>query len=509
MKRFKLDLFLILIVIFVSMFTWHGILNQSISGEGFYYFTPEISFIEPGGELTDILHNHDNFPKFFTFILEELFGGQMQPYMTAQLIIIVLVNICIYLAVKTITKNSWIALITAVYFGTNYTGNFQIYARGHFHWFTQRVPEFFPILGSIVFVYKFIESQKRKFYLLSLLFFTLAIFTTHYTSLFLAFFPGFLIISGFLNPKNKATNLIKLILLSIPFVIINYIIVSNSTLSLATIRPHQTLLQAILENKDVFNKISFELVVVTVPFTVLQTIQEITLLSLVKIIPYLAIPTYIFYFLIGFILYKKNVPYLNFVIGCFIGLIGAFFLSVFLGRINVYNEIEQGRYYYIPKLYVGIILASFIYTVFLKIIKTRLQFIKALLVIFLIVLYLSTNIGLIWAKIKDSQRYYTGGRVMLLYLDKAKNDLPPDSIVMLPNPLMPSGTDFLRKYYSGQNTTFFFIDTKWKTKIPPEFNTDKLFVFDYNEEYYRGSAARIQFIGVEDKSKEYRVGLKE
>lgn len=504
----KLDLTFIIIVVFISLFTWQGILNQSISGEGFYYFTPELSFITPDGKLTNILHNHDNFAKLLTYLLESFFGGQMQPYMSVQLLIITLLNICIYLAVKSITGKSWLAFIAALYFGTNYTGNFQIFARGHFHWFTQRVPEFFPILASMVFIYKFVQSQKKRYYALALSFFTLAFFTTHYTSIFLPFFPGFFLISGLLKTKNRISQVIQFSLLGLPFVIINYLIVSNSTLSLSTIRPNQTLLQAILENKDVYGKISFELVVATIPLTILQLLREVTGYSFVKIIPLLIIPTYLFYFLIGFILYKKKVPYFNFIAACFIGLMGALFLSVFLGRINVYNEIEQGRYYFIPKLYVGIIIASFIYTVFLSNLKTKLQLIRGSLILFLIALYLATNIVSIWTKIRDSQRYYTGGRVMLKYLEKVKKDLPPNSIVMLPNPLMPSGTDFLRKYYSGQNTQFQFIDSNWKNKVPEDLDLNKLYVFDYNEEYNRGGSARIEFISVVDKSEEYRKSLK-
>ncbi len=495
----KGDLIFITLIILISWIVWHGVLNQTIAGEGFYYFSPTNSFITPSG-MTNIFKDFDSFPRFFTYLLENVFKGDMKPYMTAQFIIIILLNVMIYISLKKITGKSWLAFIAALYFGTNYTANFQLYARGHFQWFTQRVPEFFPILISMIFLSKFIDTKKVTYYFLSLPFFTLAILMTHYTTLFLPFFASFILISSLLK---KGSDFKKSIILSLPFVIINYLIVSNSTLGLDVIRPKQTLLEALLQNKDVLSKISFQLVVATIPFNLLQFIQTISKVSYIQIIPTLYLPIYLFYFSIGFFLYKKRFSYLNLVVAAFLGLIGALFLNIFLGRINVYNEIEQGRYYYIPKLYLAIIISSFIYSLLLNMSK-RLLLLKYCFIILLIFLYVTANTQFIWTKMKDSQRFYTGGNLMLNKLSQVKDTLPVDSIIMLPNPLMPLGIDFLKKYYKGHDIQYLFIDSKWKTKIPEGFDLNKFYVFDYSEEFNRGGNARLEFISVVDKSSEYR-----
>lgn len=499
----KGDFVFISLIIIISFIVWHGVLNQTIAGEGFYYFSPTNSFITPKG-VTELTKNYDNFPRLFTYLLENIFKGEMKGYMVTQLSIIILLNVMIYISLKKITGKSWLAFMAAIYFGTNYIANFQMYARGHFQWFTQRVPEFFPILISIIFLSKFINTKKMIHYFLALFLFTSAIFMTHYTTLFLPFFACFILISSLLK---KGPNFKQAIILSLPFVIINYLIVSNSALGLDVIRPKQTLLEAIVQNKDTLSKISFQLVAATIPFNLLRFLHDTFKLSYLEIISSLYLPIYIFYSSIGLFLYKKKFPHFNLIITCFIALIGVLFLNIFLGRINIYNEIEQGRYYYIPKLYLAIIISAAIYTLLLNMGKKWLL-LKYFLVIFLILLYVGTNTQFIWTKMKDSQSLYTGGNLMLQHLKKTKDNLPLDSIVMLPNPLMPSGIEFLKKYYSGQNTQFLFIDTKWKSKVPTDFDLNKFYVFDYSEEFNRGGNARLQFISVVDKSEEYRKELR-
>lgn len=506
LKAYRLELFFIGIIISMTILAWHGILNQTISGEGFYYFSPSTSFIRPNGSLTDILHNLDNFAKLATFILEHTFKGNMQPYMTFQLVMITLLNLLIYLTLKIVTSKSLLAFIGSLYFAVNITGNFQIYARGHFQWFLQRVPEFFPIFASIIFLDKFINQKRTHQYLTSLFFFVLAIFLTHYTTLFLLFFPSFLIVSVLIKNRKKK-EIIKHIFLSAPFVIINYLIVSGSLLSFSTIKPNQTLLESFNINLETFFKISFQLVVVTIPYTLLQIIRDFSHVNLKDIVFRLIIPTYLIYGATGYYLYKKGFKNLNFVIASFFGLVGVLYLNIYLGRVIIYNEIAQGRYFFIPKLYLAIMVASFIYVFLSGKLSQKIKFLRFSLVSLLILIYLFTNIQLIWKGIRDSQYEYTGGRLMMNYLDKAKFNIPDGSIVMVPQPLMPLGEDFLKKYYSGQSTKFLYIDVNWRSKIPENYDKNKLFVFDYNDEFKKGGKADLSRIEVIDKSKEYRAIL--
>ena len=99
---------------------------------------------------------------------------------------------------------------------------------------------------------------------------------------------------------------------------------------------------------------------------------------------------------------------------------------------------------------------------------------------------------------KDSQYLYTGGRLLLKKLEVEKTKLPEGSFVFLPNPLMPLAEDFLEKFYSNGSISFFFIDTRWKQKIPKGFDLNKLYVYDYSK----------QSSMVIDRSEEYRKEFK-
>lgn len=499
-KNNKLDFVFLLIIAVITIVAWHKILDQIIAGEGYYYFSPKTSFILPEGKITNLINNFDNYPKISTFVFESIFKGNIQPYMTGQLLTIILLNMAIFIAVKKITNQPLLAFITAVYFTANYTGNFQLYARGHYQWFLQRVPEFFPILASITFLNKFINYQKFGYYLLALSFFILAIFMTHYTTLFMPFFVSFLVFSALLKTKSLQTA-IQFALLAIPFVLINYLIVGSSTLGLDTLHPQQTLLESLTKTKDIVAKVSFQLTVVTIPFSLLNLISKSFDQNLKELVTVLMLPTYILYSSIFFFLYKRKFASLNVVLSCFFGLLGILYLNIYLNRVNVYNEIEQGRYYFIPGFYVGIILASFLINIPLK------KNIKYIFVCAFLLCWIIPNIGFTWKKMHDSQRFYTGGRVMMAHLEKTKTGLPEGALVMLPNPLMPSGEDFLKKYYSGAGTKFLYIDPNWKLKLPPNIDPNKIFVYTYNEEYSRGGAARLEFISIVDKSKEYRDSL--
>ncbi len=441
-------------------------------------------------------------------ISEHFFKGDMQPYMTVWFLAILAVNVAIYIFVKKVTGRSSIAFLAAIYTGLNYTGNFQFYARGHFHWFTQRVPEIFPMLASFTFLIIYVSSKKIKDYTLSIFFFIISLFMTDYTTLFLPFFSGFMIASAIFKAPSKKVAL-QFLFMSLPFIILNYLNVNQSALGLSTIRPHQTLWQSIIENKDVIYRISYQLVVVTIPFSLLQFISKLQHQNYQTLIPYLMLPTYIYYLVIGYFLFKKKFPSFHILVGIFLALLGVLFLNVYLKRVNVLNEVEQGRYYYIPAIYVGIIQASFLVILLDNINIFSKKAFKIGAIIFLLLIWTIININLIWKKVKDSQYAYTGGRLLMQRLNIEKSQLPDGAIVMVSNPLMPSGEDFLKKYYNNPNRSvlYMYIDSKWQSKIPTDFDLAKLFVFDYNDEYKKGGRAHLNFIKVEDKSDEYRKKL--
>lgn len=502
MKR--VDIFFVLLIAVLTFIIWHGIVNRSLNGDGYYYFAPTVSLFSANGKLSLAFSNFDNFPRIINFILEKLFAGNMRSYMAAVLGIVVIINISIYIFIKKVTKNQYIAFLSSIYAGLNYTADYTFYANGTLQWVWQRVPELIPVFVSFWFLIKFSTNRKAKDYFLSLTFFVLAMLMTHYTIFFLPFIPVYAVVFSFLKIKGIKNKLIN-IALSLPFIVIGLLLVKGGgTMPISVFHRNTTLWQSLLPTKDTFPQISFQLVVTTIPFGLLQALKE----HLPKYISYkelvflLTIPVYLFYLAVFVYLYKRKFKYFDFVLASFFALICAEFLNIYTKRYDVYQEIERGRYLFIPAIYVGPILASFL----VNVVKQFKAFL--LITIILAVMWILSNANLIKKNLASTQYSHTGGILALNKLAEQKNNFPDDAIVLLPSPIMPCGEAFLAKYYGGKNTRFFVINSKLEDIIPPNFDRKKLFVFDYNDEAKKGFAdERLKKIKIVDRSEEYRQKL--
>ncbi len=476
--KYKLDIFFVLLIVFATIYTWGGVLSQTIEGEGYYYFSPTNSLF-PNGHLVNFLHTFDNFPRATSYILQRIAGGNIQPYMTFQFIGIILVNVSVYLFLRKITGKPLLAFLAAIYSGVNYTANFQFYARGHYQWYTQRVLEFIPVLGAVYFIYLFLIKKKYRNYFFALALFTLAVLMTHYTTLLLAF-PVFFVFAYSILKKKTLKDKLLFCTFALPFILINYAIVHGTSLSPEVIRPHQTFWQFLETINDILTKISYQLVVVTIPFPVLRFFSNIYHLPYKDLITRLVIPVYLFYAVVFLVFLKNKVESFYLPVAAFLSLFAFMFLTVYVNRVNVFNEVEQGRYYYYPAIYVGMILAYFLYIIFERS-KNISVIVKYGFILSLSLVWVIVNSSFIHAKMKSTQIYYTQNRIMFAFLTDKKEKLPNNAFVLLPNPPGPNSVDFLKNNFGKSDTTFLYLDQNWKDKIPTEIKAEKLFVYDYSK----------------------------
>lgn len=489
-KRYLVDAFFVLVIVSAAVFAWRGILNQTIEGEGFYYFAPGVSLITADGRLTDLFQAYDNSAKIMTFVQGSLFKGDMKPYMAVMFAFIIIISISFYIFIRKLTKNSTIAFLAAFYEALYYTGDAQFYARGAYQWFYQRTLEIIPMFIVFYFIVRFAESKKIKYYFISLIIFILTLFWAQYTTFLTSFIPIYLIVYVIFDRKTKKlSERIKLPLFSIPFILANYLVTVDANLGLSIIHPHQSFIQSFLLLKDVPHKVFYQLAVVTIPFPITNFFSNHFGIDYQHFINSSIIPVCALYLIIFGNLYKNRSKHTELFMASFLSLLSVLFLVVYFNRVKVYNEIQEGRYYYIPGFYVGIIYAIFIDSLF----KRK---IKAIFIVILALFWIYTNTNFIFKKIHDSQYYFTQTTIMLNYLKNIKSSLPENSIVFLPSPPEPGATDFLEKYYSDHNTIYIFLDVRWKSKLPPNFNKEKVFVFDFQDKF-----------SIVDKSKEYREKL--
>lgn len=472
-KDNKIFIFFALIVTAISAFTWKGILNQTIEGEGFYYFSPTNGLF-PNGNLINIFTAYDTFPKAFTHFLEKILGGHIPSYMILVFVTVLLVNLFYYILTKKLTASAFTALSSSLLFGVNFASSFQYYARGHFQWYLQRICELLVIFPGVYLLVKFTREKKIIYYLLSLLLFSISLLMTQFTTFFTPLFAGILVVAAFNSFKNKGWALVQ-ILLILPFLILVYMAVNASSLGPSVMRPNQTFTQFVIEEaKATIDKINYQLVVVTVPFAVLSPFLE-KVKDLSGTVKSLILPVYMFYAATFIYFYKRKTKHLDLLIAFFIALLGTLFLTVYVNRTNLYGEILQGRYLYVPSLFVAFIFGSLV-------VSLATNRITRILVVIFLLFWCGRNYYLINKLVQDSQRYYTESTLMFQYLDKMKSSFPENAVLFIPNPPLPSGVDFIKKYYSKPSFTLLYLDTNWYKKLPEGSKIEDAYFFKYNSE---------------------------
>lgn len=472
----KIDTLASLLLVALCFFAWRGILHQTIEGEGYYYFSPSLSFVSPQGKIAS-LWGYDNFPVFATYILERLFKGDMLLYMGLEFITVQFLAIAVYIFIKKITNKSLIAFLSAVLICVNFPGLFQLLGRGHYAWYLQRIPQIFLMLPSWWFFYSYLQKGGVKKYLLSLILFSLGILSNHYTSLYTSFYPA-LLVSHFLFAQkgNVTKKIISNLALLAPFLIANAIIISKTPLGVSNYRPGDGPLHFILNPQNWLDQLLYHMTVITFPTNIFLSFYRKSI-ELPTLIRSLIIPVFGFYAIALLYLYNAAKKFFVFIFAVFLALLSVVFLNIFLNQFDIYTEILQGRYFFIPTFYGGIIFASFFGTLFSR---NKNLFIKISLLALLFV-WLNTNIKTISQKMAASQPTYDKITAGLNFLNKIKPALPDNAIVVLPSPLMPIGGDFYAKFYAPKNTVFYYLDSKWQENIPANYPIEKIFVYEFDK----------------------------
>ncbi len=500
------DLILIQVITLITIFAWKDILYQTPEGEAFIYFTPTYQLFDSLGNI-ELFYNIDNFTRLFYFVFDKLFSYNMFPFMLGIFIGVILINISLYIFAKLSTQSFAIAFLTSLYAGINFQGNFQFYARGHIHWFLQRVPEIIPMFISVLLLFHFLKTKKRSAYYLSLLFFILSLLTAHYATMITPFIPIYLTLYALKNSKNKH-SILKTISLSIPFLIVNYLLIKTNSLGDAVINSGNSFSSFLLNSSDLLKKILFQLTSLTLPFPLVNLFTKITKTDSANIVTILFYPTLIFYLLIFYRLFKTKSKHFIFALSCFLTLLVTLFLNLFLGRFgNVYNQIAESRYYYLPAIYVGFIFAITIDNLFSRFQSNHFINLKTVIITCLSVLLIFMNIKPIWKKTHASQYRYTALTKMFQYLSHSSQTFPPNSLIFIPNPPGPNTIPYLEKKFGSKNTTYFYFDPNWQPKLPSDTDPNKVFVLSYSDEFKKGGGADLSQIHVIDQSKLYREQL--
>jgi hypothetical protein len=498
------------LIILLSLTTWHQVLNLTLEGEAHIYFNSSYQFyLTPSKEnLNTIIGNYDNFGRIVYTAFGPLFKVNPFPYMLLLLITIISVNLAFFIFLKAVFKNNMAAFFSTIYAGTSFKSSFQFYARGHYHWFVQRVPETTFIFLSLYFLIIFLQSNKLHHYIFSVAIYTLALFIARFGIQFcpfIIFTITFKLLSHGINRKNIQTA----ILISLPFLLISFFLLQKTSQETGITQGaiHANRISELLQNtKQVANSISFQLIAISVPFEHIREMSKSAgnLVNLQNIIPHFYPHIYFAYAIaLAFLIFKKS-KLIFLAVSSFMALIVSLFMTVFFGRSVITADIYNGRYFYIPNFFFAIFLGILLIEI-LNIPRLKPASQKLLILIISLKIF-SANATQVNNAINQRLYYFTANKLMYRFLDQNINNFKKDSVILLPTPPMPY-FDAVQRFYRYPEITYFPLEEKSLNNIKGQYDINNIYAYDYSDEYKKGGKADIKKISVIDVTDKYRQEL--
>lgn len=503
-KYYQNNYLAILAIVLLTFLVWGKILNQVFLGEGYMYFDrqPTRSFFTYNTfHDFSFIRYYDNFARILFDIIPHFFQDNIQAYLFLELILMIILYLSIYGVITKVTKSKLVGFSTAVFFLANYVGSFFLLAEGNFQRFLQRVPNFIPAIFAFYFLFKYYEFKKRRDYISSLAFYSLALFLGHFSSIILPLFVLYPIVHLLQEKKAKKVFLTS-ILTVIPFLLLTYF-VTTSTVDQS---PTKGFPQFILTEPDLLKKVLYQIPLITIPLNLILVIAQNTRLGILsepytEIVPVLTLICLVFYFFGGIIILKKQKNLLVLYLTSFLSMVGSMLLYVYVdSRLDMLKYFGADRFFLIPTL-----LATICWAILLKILFIQKQVFYKFIAVFILVYFVFFNTQLIWTKIDSIQYKSEMLKSFLKYVKANSSQFNSQTIIIVPSYLQWP-VILITDYGSHPGVKAEVEFDGWENKYWN--NRENVYVYDY--QFDRGVDKTIHPLAghVVDFTEKYRRGEK-
>jgi len=497
MSRGKI-FFIITIIFALDFLVWHKVLNQSLLGEGYYYFNQKQDFFSQLNNFKP-LRQLDIFAKILFDVMPPIFSDNIRLYLLFLLLTMATLHTTLFLVITKITKSMLLGFTTSVFFLANYMGSFGMTASGQYQWFVQRVPNLIPTLIAFYYLEKFFHQKKFKFYLISIALFFVAVLLAHFSTFLLPVFILLPLVQS-IGSKTKIKSLLLGITLTLPFVVISLIFNSQDGQS-----PKVNPVNYVLTQDKVIQKTIYQVAVISLPpnlikFTGDNWPGERLAHPYTKVV---AIYTYIslsIYFLAFFLVRKKNDRLAKLYITSLLGMLSIMFLYVYVDiKLDVLKGIGQSRQFFPSTIFLSIIWAIILHSIFYK--KQKLYLGISITILVAYTVYNSTIIN----KHIDSIQYSSEMmKRFMAYTKSISGEFTSESIIITPS-FLGRPSYLIKLFYAPQGFRFVLPSVGWEEEYRNE--STNVFVFDYNYEKV-GSKFYPEKGKVVDFTAKYRAGEK-
>lgn len=436
---FNQNFIFISLIFLVLTAVWGRLPQIAVRGDGFvellnrnhlnYFSQPDQLFLYGVGAVL--------LGELFTYF----FGVNLAYYRGVELFFIFIISISFYYLLITLTKKKFLSFIITIMFSLNYIGNFEMYAGGIYAYFLERIPNVIFLILSLAFLHKFLESEKIKFYITSIILFFLGIGLAHFGVLFTGPYIFYPVIYALFNYKNKR-RLLKLILVSSSYLAVTGFFAGGQKILFAGLGPSWTFRQYLfhpqiyqyprlmLRELVYWSELpallyGFKGFGATYPWKYPSSpILQLSIKNAIAITNWVVIV----YTLASAIIFIKLPKFRVLLVTILLSVLSVFYLNAYFDQYPIDTQSGAHRYLYFPTFLLTIFWGLFIYSIFwLK--KGFLNVIGALLLF----LYLFGNLVLIndgfqWLIDRHKDSY-----IVWNYIVSIRPQIPNNSVVVIPN----------------------------------------------------------------------------
>ncbi len=462
----------LLLILGLAIVTWFKLLNQAFLGESYFYFDKALMFSFSPQALINETANYANIALICFIFFKPLFQDNISLYFGFELAVIILIYFSLYVVLNKLFKNIYLSLVIVCLFIANFTCSFFTFFEGGYQRFIQRIPATIPLLFALYFLHKARNGSWRNFGL-SLLLFTFSMYLASFT---IFIFPFFFIHSLIGTFKKSFKSFIQGLVFSCLYLIISWYFVHSQPLV-----PHQSLFNLITSDRQLAEKVIYQFPLLIFPLSLITNLgtffHEVPPnLGVVRFLTFLTLPLLIVGLIFLYKHSKKETGLFRLCLSSFLAIFPIGVLNVYVQKVNPLMESAQNGYFFIPSLFMSILLGTFFATIW-KYSRKNLR----LMLTIVFCLDLIVNVILISNAFDKGQYKSNAEKKFLKYVKNISPQFTKDSVLVGPARFLFPNPNLIEAYYFpyGDLATYD-IKLDWKQKI---INTDKnkVFVFDYTD----------------------------
>lgn len=428
-KKWRFDLLLLVLLLILAYIPWRQLPELVIRGDGFVYMLSATQ--------NEFLNRHyfytgfENSAIFFGIFLPKLFSTNIALYFTFSLFVMMVINVLFYIMARVIFKNKIIAFSAAFIFALNYFGNFDMYSQHCYCFFLERVIPVIFMIPAFSFLHLFLEKQKPKYYLISLLLYFLGIGIGHFSLLFTApylLYPFF----WYFVKNKKIISRIKGVWIGGSYLLISGFFVLIQRIHESGFGPKLGLVEFLLKPQitqypeKILRQLTYwsqypPLVknIGTYPISLLDS-SNAEILA-----PYI----FIAYLVVSVIIFKVLPKARALLLTTIFGTLSIFYLNSWFGQYDVLYQPGANRYLYFPTILLSLFWALFLWVL----LKNGKNWGKTIFVVLLLA-YFSLNSWLIVSNLKQIFIWDQSTKAFFSHIVATRKYLSTNTLVVVPRP---------------------------------------------------------------------------